>query len=72
MKNTKKKLNVFCKANEERRRTFGIFCGEDFLQLKASSVDIFKKKTNLLTLMDNHFSGSKESTYLFSFYLVFK
>ena len=27
--------NVFCEANEERRRTFGIFCDAEFLQLKA-------------------------------------
>ena len=27
--------NVFCEANKERRRTFDMFCDEDFLQLKA-------------------------------------
>ena len=27
--------NVFCEANEKRRRTFGVFYVEDFLQLKA-------------------------------------
>ena len=33
--NLKSVVNVFCEATEERRRTFGIFCDEDFLQLKA-------------------------------------
>ena len=33
--NLKNVTNVFCEANEKRRRTFGIFCDEDFLQLKA-------------------------------------
>ena len=32
--NLKKCRNVFCEANEERRRTFDMFC-DDFLQLKA-------------------------------------
>ena len=32
--NLKSVVNVFCEATEERR-TFGIFCDEDFLQLKA-------------------------------------
>ena len=27
--------NVFCEANEERRRTFGIFCDTDFLHLTS-------------------------------------
>ena len=27
--------NVFCETNKERRRIFGMFCDEDFLQLKA-------------------------------------
>ena len=27
--------NVFCEANEERRRTFGIFCHKDLLQLNV-------------------------------------
>ena len=53
--------NVFCGANEKSRRTFGIFYVEDFLQLNAWSVDIFKKH-NLLMLMDI-FSGSKENIY---------
>ena len=34
-RNLKKCLNVFCVANEERRRTFDMFCDEDFLQLKG-------------------------------------
>ena len=33
--NLKNVSNVFCEGNEERRRTFGIFCDEDFLQLKT-------------------------------------
>ena len=33
--NLKNVANVLCEANEERRRTFGIFCDEDFLQLKT-------------------------------------
>ena len=33
--NLKNVGNVFCEANEERRRTFGMFCDEDFLQLKT-------------------------------------
>ena len=33
--NLKNVATVFCEANEERRRTFGIFCDDDFLQLKA-------------------------------------
>ena len=37
--------NVFCEANEERRRTFGIFCHKDLLQLNVWSVDIFEKIT---------------------------
>ena len=36
----KKGANVFCEANEERRRTFGIFFDTDFLQLNVWSVDI--------------------------------
>ena len=63
--NLKQVANGFCEANEERRRTFDMFCDEDFLQLKAWSVDIFLKKNNLLTLMENLFSGPKETTYLF-------
>ena len=43
--NLKNVANVFWEANEERRGTFGIFCDEDFLQLKDWSVDIFKKTT---------------------------
>ena len=37
--------NVFCEANEKRRRTFGFLCDTDFLQLKVCSVDIFKQTT---------------------------
>ena len=33
--NLKVVANVFCEANEERRRTFGIFCYIHFLQLNA-------------------------------------
>ena len=33
--NLKNVGNVFCEGNEERRRTFGMFCDEDFLQLKT-------------------------------------
>ena len=33
--NLKNVANVFSEANEERRRTFGIFCDTDFFQLKA-------------------------------------
>ena len=33
--NLKNVANVLCEANEERRRTSGIFCDEDFLQLKT-------------------------------------
>ena len=33
--NLKNVSNVFCEMNEERRRTFGMFCDEGFLQLKA-------------------------------------
>ena len=33
--NLKIVANVFCEAIEERRRTFGIFCNAEFLQLKA-------------------------------------
>ena len=33
--NLKNVANVFSEANEERRRTFSIFCDTDFLQLKA-------------------------------------
>ena len=36
----KKGADVFCEANEERKRTFGIFFDTDFLQLNVSSVDI--------------------------------
>ena len=43
--NLKNVANVLCEANEERRRTSGIFCDEDFLQLKTWSLDIFKKTT---------------------------
>ena len=42
--NLKNVANVFCEVNEERRRTFGIFCDTEFLQLNAWSVNI-KKKT---------------------------
>ena len=41
--NFKNVTNVFCEANEERRRTFGIFSDTYFLQLKVSSADISKK-----------------------------
>ena len=33
--NLKNIANVFCEVNEERRHTFGMFCDEDFLKLKA-------------------------------------
>ena len=33
--NLKNVANVFCEENKERRRTFGMLCNEDFLQLKA-------------------------------------
>ena len=33
--NLKNVANVFCEVNEERRRTFCIFCDTDFLQLNA-------------------------------------
>ena len=34
--NLKNVANVFCEVNDEKRiRTFGMFCDEDFLQLKA-------------------------------------
>ena len=33
--NLKNVANVFCEVNEERRRTFGIFCDTEFLQLNA-------------------------------------
>ena len=33
--NIKNVANVFCEANEERRRTFGIFCDTDFLHLNV-------------------------------------
>ena len=33
--NLKNVANMSCEANEERRRTFGIFCDTDFLQLNA-------------------------------------
>ena len=36
----KKGANVFSEANEERRRTFGIFFDTDLLQLNVWSVDI--------------------------------
>ena len=60
--NLKNVANVFCEANEERRHTFGMFCDEDFLKLKAWIVDVFLKN-NLLTSMDNFFSGSKIHIY---------
>ena len=41
--NLKQVANGFCEVNEERRRTFDMFCDEDFLQLKAWSVVIFLK-----------------------------
>ena len=43
--NLKNVTNVFCEANEERRRTFGIFCDTYFLQLNVWSADISKKPT---------------------------
>ena len=52
--NLKNVADVFYEANEERRRTFGIFCDTDFLELNVWSVDIFRKN-NLLTLIDNFF-----------------
>ena len=33
--NLKNVANIFCEANEEKRRTFGVFCDTDFLQLNA-------------------------------------
>ena len=33
--NLKNVANVLCEVNEERRRTFGIFCDTDFLQINA-------------------------------------
>ena len=42
----------------------GIFCDEDFLQLNAWSVDIFEKKKNLLTLIDNLFLNL-EKTHIY-------
>ena len=43
--NIKNVAHVFCEANEERRRTIGIFSDGDFLKLNAWSVGIFKKIT---------------------------
>ena len=43
--NLKNVANVFCEANEERRHTFGKFCDEDFLKLKALNCRYFFKKT---------------------------
>ena len=36
---------MFCKANEERKRAFGIFCYTDFLELNVWCEDIKKKTT---------------------------
>ena len=33
--NLKNVANVLCEVNEDRRRTFGIFCDTDFLQINA-------------------------------------
>ena len=54
--------NVFCEANEERRRTFGIFCDTDFLLLKRLKCRYLKKKQFANV---NGISESKENTYLF-------
>ena len=61
--NLKKVANVFCEVNEERRRTFGIFCDTLFLQLNTSNVHI--KKNQLANVNGNFSSESKENTYLF-------
>ena len=47
--NLKIAANVFCEANEERRRTFRMFCDTDFFTFKRlKGINFHKKKQQQL------------------------